>query len=296
MNFVEAITKTMNDLQANPVWQREALIGQGVDPLKANVIALDAAHAKESDQIIDAIRARIDAGEEITPGEIMAIGARSPELARVIVAMLGGGETPSNVREYQFFNQLSPEEQNRYLTMKRSSQIMNLGGTQAIYDPLSQGKGSEFAVTPKPEQMPEFQGEQARAKKAAEIGATAEGDIAKKGRQAEGMLDLVAMAEEVLPKATSGTLEKIGTSVAGAAGVSTERSRADKQLKVISAGLVANVPRMEGAQSNYDVQLYREAAGDIANPDLPDKDRMAALQTVKALQQKYAGASFLGFE
>lgn len=39
-----------------------------------------------------------------------------------------GTEAPANVREYQFFAGLNPQEQSQYMTMKRSGQILDLGG------------------------------------------------------------------------------------------------------------------------------------------------------------------------
>jgi hypothetical protein len=38
-----------------------------------------------------------------------------------------GGEQPSSVREWQHFNRLSPDDQQRYLTMKRSEKYLDLG-------------------------------------------------------------------------------------------------------------------------------------------------------------------------
>lgn len=70
---------------------------------------------------------------------------------------------PSSVREYQYFNSLPPEQKQRFMDLKRSQQIMNLGGTQAVYNPLDGGIRESFAVTPKPEQMPEFKGMQSQA-------------------------------------------------------------------------------------------------------------------------------------
>jgi hypothetical protein len=40
------------------------------------------------------------------------------------------------------------------------------------------------------------------------------------------------------------------------------------------------VPRFEGPQSDKDVQSYKDAAGDLANPQLPTKLRKAAAQTI----------------
>lgn len=118
--------------------------------------------------------------------------------------------------------------------------------------------------------------------------STKEVEQSKKAEQAAGMIDLVKRAEVLLPGASSGLGENLLGQGQNLFGTSTEKTQTDKQLRVISAGLVANVPRMEGPQSNYDVQLYREAAGDIGNANIPYQDRLAALETIKAIQSKYA--------
>lgn len=87
MDFAQAIAKTINDLQANPVWQREALIGQGIDPLHANVMAQKAGEDQERKQMVAMIRARIDAGQPITESELLAIGSVNPDLARMVIQM-----------------------------------------------------------------------------------------------------------------------------------------------------------------------------------------------------------------
>lgn len=80
----------------------------------------------------------------------------------------GGIADPASVREYQFFSQLSPEEQSKYLGMKRSQQTLNLGGTQAVLNPLG-GIDQQYAVTPKASEMPEFRGQQAAAAEQAKL-------------------------------------------------------------------------------------------------------------------------------
>lgn len=39
---------------------------------------------------------------------------------------------PSDVREYQYYNALSPDMQKQYLTVKRANQLANLGGSYAV--------------------------------------------------------------------------------------------------------------------------------------------------------------------
>jgi len=50
------------------------------------------------------------------------------------------------------------------------------------------------------------------------------------------------------------------------------------------------MPRLEGPQSNLDQQLYREAAGQIGNPNVPPQTKKAAIETIRKIQNSYPGA------
>jgi hypothetical protein len=197
-----------------------------------------------------------------------------------------GGDMPSSVREWEYFSSLPEEDKAKYLGMKRAVQTLNLGGEQAVLSPLG-GIAESYAVTPKPEQMPEFQAAQESAKKTAGLNAERAGALADRSQKASNVLDLVAEAKKILPNATSGKLDQAGKATANFFGVSTDASKADRQLQVLSAALTSNVPRFEGPQGVMDVELYKQAAGDVANTDIPYPDRLAALQTIKDLQAKY---------
>lgn len=49
----------------------------------------------------------------------------------------GGSQAPANVREWDHYSQLTPDQQRQYLEMKRASQMMNLGDRYAVRDPVS---------------------------------------------------------------------------------------------------------------------------------------------------------------
>jgi len=115
-----------------------------------------------------------------------------------------------------------------------------------------------------------------------------EGELASKSIAAPQVLDLIDQAEKLLPQATSGRIQNIYTAANQVAGRSTSMSKADSRLDVIAAGLTSNVPRMEGPQSDADTRLYKEAAGNVGNRNLPSGDRLAALETIKGINQKYA--------
>jgi hypothetical protein len=48
----------------------------------------------------------------------------------------GLGETPSNVREWQYFNNLPPDQKQQYLTMKRAEKYLDLGDRFAQPNPV----------------------------------------------------------------------------------------------------------------------------------------------------------------
>lgn len=112
---------------------------------------------------------------------------------------------------------------------------------------------------------------------------------ATRQRDAGTALELLGEAERLLPQATGGRIGAAGDAVAGAFGVSTDGARANAALATIAGQLTSKMPRMEGPQSDRDVQMYKEMAGDLANANLPTETRLAALQQIRRLQSKYAG-------
>jgi len=74
-----------------------------------------------------------------------------------------------------------------------------------------------------------------------------------------------------------------------AVGVSTRGGAIASQLETLSGWLVSNVPRMEGPQSNFDVENYKTMAGMVGDRTKPIETRLAAAREAKRLQEKYAG-------
>lgn len=73
-----------------------------------------------------------------------------------------------------------------------------------------------------------------------------------------------------------------------AMGVSTRGGAIASQLETLSGWLVSNVPRMEGPQSNFDVENYKTMAGMVGDRTKPIENRIAAAREAKRLQEKYA--------
>lgn len=76
-------------------------------------------------------------------------------------------------------------------------------------------------------------------------------------------------------------------SAAGFFGATPAGAAEAEQLKVIAGVLTSKVPRMEGPQSDKDVALYKQMAGDAGNEKLPLDRRLAAVREMKKLYGKY---------
>jgi hypothetical protein len=113
------------------------------------------------------------------------------------------------------------------------------------------------------------------------------GGIQTKGSNAASVLGMTQEARKILAESTGSMGGTAVDSVAGAFGYSTKGAQAGAKLKVLQAGLMTNMPRMEGPQSDADVALYRQAAAQIGETTIPVETRAAALDTIDALQRKY---------
>lgn len=71
-------------------------------------------------------------------------------------------------------------------------------------------------------------------------------------------------------------------------GMDTEASKAQAQLGVIGGALISKMPKMSGPQSDKDVALYKQMAGNLDDPTLPSSAKNAAIQMIRLLNKKYA--------
>jgi hypothetical protein len=135
---------------------------------------------------------------------------------------------------------------------------------------------------------PALQGQLAGAKTTATRQAESVADARGESRKADMFLQQLTQAENILKQGP--TASGVGAAVDAAGrlvGQSTPGAQRAGQLESLSGWLVANVPRMEGPQSNFDVQNYMTMAGKIGDRTVPVKERLAALDQVRKLQQKY---------
>ena len=122
-------------------------------------------------------------------------------------------------------------------------------------------------------------------------GAAAKGEQAAIDVKNQGFADrtygLMKQIDQEIRKSTGSSIGAGADTVAAAIGTSTEGSKAIARLNVLSYGILSNIPRFEGPQSDIDVQMYKQAAGDFNNRTLPIEDRLAALGALNTILQRY---------
>lgn len=139
-----------------------------------------------------------------------------------------GSEDPAAVREYQYFSQLSPEQQKQYLSVKRAQQTLDLGGYYGGVDPTTMQVNplAGGVKTLAPEQMPQTKFEQQTA--------AAEGKLLGEKKQLLGsmesklptLVDTVNQLKALGQKATYTTVGQAKDIAARQFGMTTEGAKA----------------------------------------------------------------------
>lgn len=137
---------------------------------------------------------------------------------------------------------------------------------------------------------PALQGRIAGAKTSATETAKQGAEAVAAGKTSDKLLTALTQAETILKQGpTASGVGAVRDAAGRVIGVSSDSAQKAAQLDTLSGWLVANVPRMEGPQSNYDVQVYQTMAGKVGDRTVPIRERLAALEELKSLQTKYKG-------
>ncbi|HTH12307.1 MAG TPA: hypothetical protein VMA55_22275, partial [Acidovorax sp.] len=109
-------------------------------------------------------------------------------------------------------------------------------------------------------------------------------------QQGKDTQDIFSILNEARPLLSGATGSLLGTGVdkaVSAFGGTTDGAAATAQLKALQGALISKMPKMSGPQSDKDVQLYREMAGQIGDSTIPAAQRNAAMNTIEQLNLKY---------
>lgn len=93
----------------------------------------------------------------------------------------------------------------------------------------------------------------------------------------------------LIDQSTGSGAGAIADNVAGFFGSSTKGAEAVGAMKPIFDLVLKMVPRFEGPQSDKDTQLYKEAAGELANPAIPNERKKRAAKEILRLMKKRQG-------
>jgi len=121
----------------------------------------------------------------------------------------------------------------------------------------------------------------------AEIQAEAAKSKINTTKDATAVLGLLTGVDALIDKAHSSRAGNVLGGLQNVIGIDSDANKADAQLAVIQGALVSKMPKMSGPQSDKDVLLYREMAGEIANPNISAQARKAAAETVRGIQKAY---------
>lgn len=138
--------------------------------------------------------------------------------------------------------------------------------------------------------------EQAR-NKAEEVKAveSAKADVVRdtgkqtQGKSASQALETVQRARELLQAGpTASGIGRMADTAMNFVGQNTKGAETSAALDVVAGDLLRSIPRMEGPQSDKDVENYKIQAGRVSDRDTPVPQRLAALKEVERLNLKYA--------
>jgi hypothetical protein len=126
------------------------------------------------------------------------------------------------------------------------------------------------------------------------IGAKDPGTAAQKAGEAREALALLDQADKLIDQSTGSYLGVGIDKAAQAFGAATPGAQAAAQLRALEGALIAKMPKMSGPQSDKDVLLYKQMAGQIGDPTIPAATKKAALRTIREIQDRASGMSQTG--
>lgn len=147
--------------QLDPSYVDDFVSYQANQPIRESNLALLNARLKNENKPSKFDRQDAFINQELEAGNIDKDEAAN--LRKIALGFGTTGDLPSNVREFQYYSNLPPDRQKEYLNVKRSSQVIDLGGSFARVDPRT---GEAVPIEDKtlaPEQRPETKQAQAQA-------------------------------------------------------------------------------------------------------------------------------------
>jgi hypothetical protein len=192
----------------------------------------------------------------------------------------------ADIQNWMFYQNLPPEQRQEWMKLQRqptAPQLTTINGVPTLVDRIT---GTQTPLSSLPAELQALL-QQSAAKATGTATGEQQGDVLKKGVQAQQGGDILSIAEPLIDASTGSATGAAMDKVAAFFGASLDGAEATAQLQVLQAALMMNQPRMEGPQGEKDVELYQKAAGQIGDPTVPRAQKKAALSVIRKLQEKY---------
>lgn len=113
--------------------------------------------ALSNPEVLGSLSSRLGLPEELISqvGDIETLGA----LGR----LTAGPDLPSSIREYQMYQQMSPQQQEEFLKVKRAQKFLDMGGYYAGLDPRTGQPAQTYDKTLAPNERPDTKYQQSEA-------------------------------------------------------------------------------------------------------------------------------------
>jgi len=229
-------------------------------------------------------------GEQLNTGAIDRESAltKYAQITGDYSRVFGGDEqSPAALQIYDRVAGMTPEERGLFFRTQRGQKTLDLGGEQVVLDPRG-GIAESYGKTLTPGERPETKGAQTREIENERLVAKLRETSSKKISDSKDVVETIAQVEKYLENASGSYLDTAQSFGKKLIGISDVETQANAALKVIAGKLVSNMPRMEGPQSDKDVQLYKDMAANIADTNIPANDKRIALEALKDLNAKYS--------
>lgn len=219
-----------------------------------------------------------------------------------------GANAPMNVKEWGFYNTLAPEDQSRYLEMKRALKTVDLGGEEDVLGPGG-AVAKRYTKTLKPGELPVVKGQQAAAEAAGKESVT--GDAAMKqdkfkdakektakarASQIQSMSDFADLVDKVATNpGLSGTtgVGQLGHMVPGSSWADAD---ADVQ-RIVASGALETMGKLKresptgatgfGALSEKELAILQNGFSSLANRNISPEKKKLELQRISQITRKY---------
>ena len=186
-SFLGRIGNAAHKLDSNPNWQKALAVDRGENPYQNQFLQQQIKASQQAQETAamqakyrKALDEKMARGEQVSPMEAIRAGMSAAEFK--MLNPMAGVQDPSAVREFEYFNNLSTADQEKFLAVKRTQQVKDFGGYHGKISPdgTVQNVGDKTLV---PNQELGYIADAAAAQEvgsaSGEAQATAKEDIAK---------------------------------------------------------------------------------------------------------------------